>query len=193
MSAGNTFLSGGPMIRLTVDGQPIGSTINLPGNGGTVEVEASADSIFPIHTLQIIQAGEVVATTEENNGSHKLRLKAQVKVDKHSWIAARCGGPEYAQAVPHYDGWRRGIIAHTSPIYIAVGEEWWMFDPETANYMLTLIEGGLSYIQQSARHYEHGTTTHHHGEADHIEYLSRPFQEAREAIHQRMHKLGIPH
>ena len=193
MSAGNTFLSGGPMIRLTVDGQPIGSTINLPGNGGTVEVEASADSIFPIHTLQIIQAGEVVATTEENNGSHQLRIKVQVKVDKHSWIAARCGGPEYVQAVPHYDGWRRGIIAHTSPIYIAVGEEWWMFDPETANYMLTLIEGGLSYIQQSVRHYEHGTTTHHHGEDDHIEYLSRPFQEAREAIHQRMHKLGIPH
>lgn len=193
MSAGNTFLSGGPMIRLTVDGQPIGSTINLPGNGGTVEVEASADSIFPIHTLQIIQAGEVVATTEENNGSHQLRIKAQVKVDKHSWIAARCGGPEYVQAVPHHDGWRRGIIAHTSPIYIAVGGEWWMFDPETANYMLTLIEGGLSYIQQSVRHYEHGTTTHHHGEDDHIEYLSRPFQEAREAIHQRMHKLGIPH
>lgn len=193
MSRGNTFLSGGPMIRLTVDGQPIGSTINLPGNGGTVEVEASAESIFPIHTLQIIQAGEVVATTEENNGSHKLQIKAHVKVDKHSWIAARCGGPEYVQAIPHHDGWRRGIIAHTSPIYLAVGGEWWMFDPETANYMLTLIEGGLSYIQQSARHYEHGTTTHHHGEDNHIEYLSRPFQEAREAIHQRMHKLGIPH
>ncbi len=193
MSAGNTFLSGGPIIRLTVDGQPIGSTINLPGNGGTVEVEASADSIFPIHTLQIVQAGEVVASTEENNGSHKLSLKANIKVDKHSWIAARCGGPNYAQAIPHHDGWRRGIIAHTSPVYIAVGGEWWMFDPETANYMLTLIEGGLSYVQQSARHYEPGSTTHHHGEDNHLEYLSRPFQEARDAIHKRMHKLGIPH
>lgn len=193
MSAGNTFLSGGPIIRLTVDGQPIGSTINLPGNGGTVEVEASADSIFPIHTLQIVQAGDVVATVEESNGSHNMSIKAKLIVDKHSWIAARCGGPNYAQAIPHHDGWRRGIIAHTSPIYIAVGEEWWMFDAETANYMLTLIEGGLSYIQQSARHYESGTTTHHHGEDDHIAYLSRPFQEAREAIHRRMHKFGIPH
>ena len=68
-----------------------------------------------------------------------------------------------------------------------------MFDPETANYMLTLIEGGLSYIQQTARHHEHGTVTHHHGEDDHLEFLSRPFQEAREAIHRRMHQLGIPH
>ena len=193
MRAGNTFLSGGPMIRLTVDGQPIGSTINLPGNGGTVEVEASADSIFPIHTLQIVQAGEVVASTEENEGVHQLSLKANLNVDKHSWLAARCGGPNYAQAVPHHDGWRRGIIAHTSPIYIAVGSEWWMFDPETANYMLTLIEGGLSYIRQTARHHEPGTVTHHHGEHDHLEFLSRPFQEARKAIHRRMHQLGIPH
>ena len=193
MRAGNTFLSGGPMIRLTVNGQPIGSTINLPGNGGTVSVEASADSIFPIHSLQIVQGGEVVADTAENSGTHQLRLKANLKVDKHSWIAARCGGPNYVQAVPHHDGWRRGIIAHTSPIYIAVGGEWWMFDADTANYMLTLIEGGLSYIKQSARHHEPGTVTHHHGEPDHLEFLSRPFVEAREAIHRRMHQLGIPH
>ena len=193
MKAGNTFLSGGPMIRLTVDGQPIGSTINLPGNGGTVEVEASADSIFPIHTLQIVQAGKVVASTEDKNGSRQLRLKANLKIDKHSWIAARCGGPGYAQAVPHHDGWGRGIIAHTSPVYIAVGEEWWMFDPQTANYMLTLIEGGLSYIRERARHHHPGTVTHHHAEEDHLEFLSRPFNQAREAIHRRMHQLGIPH
>lgn len=193
MSAGNTFLSGGPMIRLTVDGQPVGSTINLPGNGGTVEVEASADSIFPIHTLQIVQEGKVVASTEDKNGARQLRLKANLKVDKHSWIAARCGGPGYAQAVPHHDGWGRGIIAHTSPVYLAVGGEWWMFDPETANYMLTLIEGGLSYIRERARHHHPGTVTHHHGEEDHLEFLSRPFNQAREAIHRRMHQLGIPH
>ena len=193
MSAGNTFLSGGPMIRLTVDGQPVGSTINLPGNGGTVEVEASADSIFPIHTLQIVQAGKVVASTEDKNGARQLRLKANLKIDKHSWIAARCGGPGYAQAVPHHDGWGRGIIAHTSPVYLAVGGEWWMFDPETANYMLTLIEGGLSYIRERARHHHPGTVTHHHGEEDHLEFLSRPFNQAREAIHRRMHQLGIPH
>ncbi len=193
MRAGNTFLSGGPMIRMTVNGEPIGSTIHLPGNGGTVEVETSADSIFPIHTLEILQAGRVIASTAEKNGTRQLRLKANVKVDKHSWIAARCGGPTYAQAVPHHDGWGRGIIAHTSPVYIAVGGEWWMFDSETANYMLTLIEGGLSYIQRTARHHEPGTITHHHGEDDHLEFLSRPFQQAREAIHRRMHQLGIPH
>ena len=35
--------------------------------------------------------------------------------------------------------------------------------------------------------------THHHGEADHLAYLERPFLEAQAAIHQRMHQLGIAH
>ncbi len=193
LRAGNTFLSGGPMIRLTVDGQPIGSTINLLGNGGTVEVEASAESIFPIHTLELVQGGKVVASTAEQNGARMLRLKTALRIDKHTWLAARCGGPGYAQAVPHHDGWRRGIIAHTSPVYIAVGGEWWMFDSEAANYMLTLVEGGLSYIRKTARHHRPGTVTHHHGEDDHLAFLERPFMEAKEAIHRRMHQLGIPH
>ena len=29
----------------------------LPGNGGTLHIEASAESILPIHTLQLVQQG----------------------------------------------------------------------------------------------------------------------------------------
>jgi|GEM_PF-3430942 len=28
---------------------------------------------------------------------------------------------------------------------------------------------------------------------DHVGYLEKPFHEAAEAIHRRMHRLGIPH
>ena len=51
----------GDVLRFTVNGQPIGSTVRLTGNGGTVELEASAESILPIHTLQIVRQGRVVA------------------------------------------------------------------------------------------------------------------------------------
>ena len=193
LKAGNTFLSGGPIIRLSIDGQPIGSTISLPGNGGTVEVSASCQSIFPIHSLEIIKNGEVVDRVENANGLKELCLDSKITCDSHSWIAARCGGPNYSQATPHLDSWRRGIIAHTSPIYIAVGGEWWMFDLEAANYMITLAEGGISYIRNTARHYDPDHTTHHHNEVDHLAFLERPFQEAIQAIHKRMHNLGIPH
>ena len=193
LKAGNTFLSGGPIIRLSVNGEPIGSTINLKGNGGTIEVSASCQSIFPIYSLEIVKNGEVIDRVEDLNGQKSLTLNCSINCDRHSWVIARCGGPNYPQAISHYDGWSRGIIAHTSPIYIAVGGEWWMFDLETANYMITLAEGSLSYIRNTARHYNPSQTTHHHGEQNHLEFLERPFQEAIQALHQRMHDLGVPH
>jgi hypothetical protein len=170
----------------------MGDTVRLSGNGGTVEIEASARSILPIHTLQVVQQGQVVASTEEKNGAHELRLKTALKVDGHTWLAARCAGPGYT-AVNHHDGWARGIMAHTSPVYVACGGDYQLFDPEAAQYMLTLLDGGLSYIHQRSRQHAPGTVDHHHGEANHEAFLSRPFQEAQQAIHRRMHELGIAH
>ena len=191
VARGRTFHSGGPIIHLTVEGNHIGDTVQLSGPG-TVEVEAWAESIFPIHTLEIVQGGRVVASTEDRVGTRRLALKAKVKVEGHTWLAARCGGPNYT-SISHHDSWGRGIFAHTSPIYIACGGEWWMFDKDAAQYMLTLIDGCLTYIRETAALHKRGTTTHHHGEDDHIAYLERPFLEAHEAIHRRMHQLGIPH
>ena len=68
-----------------------------------------------------------------------------------------------------------------------------MFDQETATYMLTLVDGCVEYIRNASRLHTEETVTHHHGEPDHQEYLERPFLEAREAIHKRMHQLGVPH
>ena len=118
---GRTFISGGPILHFTVDGREVGDIVQLSG-AGTVEVEAWAESILPIYRLEIVQAGKVVASTESQDGTRRLELKDKLKVDGHTWLAARCGGPGYF-ANPHYDTWRRGIFAHTSPIYVASGGE----------------------------------------------------------------------
>ncbi len=190
---GRTFLSGGPMIDLAVNGAQIGDTINLPGNGGAVEVHAKAESIFPLSTLQILKNGKVVASTENTAGTRGLELRESIEVDAHSWIAARCGGMPYFGDQAHHDGWRRGAFAHTSPVYVAVNGDWWMFDKEAAQYMLTLIDGSVEHIRNSAAHYEPGAVTHHHHHHDHQEFLEEPFHEAAAAIHRRMHELGIAH
>lgn len=192
LKAGETFISGGPLLRFRVEGQPIGSTIQLPGNGGTVEVHAQADSILPIYTLEIVKNGEVVARSEQAEGARSLKLRVSLPIERHSWVAARCGGPGYS-AVRHHDGWRRGVMAHTSPVYIAVGEPWWMFDVGTAQYLLTLLNGGLEYIRRRAPQWPAGRVTHHHGQSDHQLFLEEPFQQAIAALHRRMHALGIPH
>ena len=188
---GRTFMSGGPLLWLTVEGREPGEEIRI-GAGATLEVEATVRSIFPVHSLQIVEGGKVVAETVSAKGSRMLSLNEHLKVSGDGWLAARCAGPSY-QARPHYDARQRGVMAHTSPIYL-IGEGGVRPQAkETFNYMLTLISGSLDYIRQRSPQYPDQTSTHFHGKSVHLAELERPFKEAIEAVHQRMHGLGISH
>lgn len=191
--AGRTFLSAGPMLSFSVGGAQLGDTLTLPAGGGTLEIEALATSIFPIHTLEIVQGGRVIAATTEPQGARRLTLRATVKIEANTWLAARCGGPRYYEMARFRDCWQRGMFAHTSPIYVAVGGDWALFDQQAARYMLTLIEGSLAYIRNTAAHEPPGSVTHHHGEQDHMAFLERPFHEAAALLHRRLHALGLEH
>jgi hypothetical protein len=193
LRAGRTFLSGGALIWLEVEGQGPGDTLNVKP-GATIEVTAQAQSIFPLGALEVVLGGEVVAATEtveQGEGLHTLQLKARIRVSGDGWLAARCAGRGYT-AVPHFDSWRRGIMAHTSPVYISTGEPA-PVQAATFDYMLTAIEGSLSYIRTLSPQHRPAWTTHHHGQADHLAYLEQPFLEAREALHRRLHALGLHH
>lgn len=182
---GRTFLSAGPIIHLSVDGKEVGDIIRMSGPG-TVEIEAWAESNLPINTLQIVQAGKVVASTESRHGTRRLHLKERIRVDGHTWLAARTGGPGYFDGLVYHDIWSRGMFAHTSPIYIACKEDWWMFDHKHAEYMMTLIEGGLGYIRERSGQHSHGNVTHQHGQSDHMAYLEAPFWEAHKMVADRL-------
>jgi hypothetical protein len=187
LRAGRTFHSGGPLLRFSVDGHEIGDTVELPAGGGTVAVEASVESIFPVHTLQLVRDGEVVAAVSARaSGSGRLTLRDRVRIDRHSWLAVRAGGPEYWDSAPHFDSWRRPIFAHTSPIYVAVGGPWQPFDPDVARAMLQLIDGALGYVLDLSPQADPARITHHHGEADHAAFLARPYLEARAAVQRRL-------
>jgi hypothetical protein len=190
---GRTFMTAGPIIRIAVEDSIVGDTLRLPPGGGTVEVHAWAESIFPIHTLQLVERGRVIASAESSAGTRRLELRERVKLTQSGWLAARAGGPDYEIALRHRDVWQRGIIAHTSPIYVTCDGGAELFDGATAEYMLTLIDGSLTHIRRNTLQFPPGTTTHWHGSEDHFAALEAPFLEAREAIHRRLHRLGIPH
>jgi hypothetical protein len=179
--AGRTFLSGGPIIQLAVDGHGIGDTVQLSGPG-TVQVEAWAESIFPLASLEILVGGRVVASTERAEGPRsRLALSEPVRVSAHSWVVARCRGA----GGNHLDEWGRPVFAHTSPVYLAVGGEWAPRDEEAGRYLVTLVEGGLEYVRHTAVYHPAGTVTHHHGLDDHAGYIEAPFQEALAALKAR--------
>ena len=186
---GRTFMTAGPIMHFKVNGQDIGDTVEIAGPG-TVEVEAVAESVVPIHRLDVIQEGRVVATAESAEPTRRLEIKESILVVGHTWLAARAGSPTY-YGDPDYDALDRGIYAHTGPTYVACGGEWWMFDEDVARHMLDVIEGDLVYIREVSGQAAADLITHPHPDDDHIAYLSRPFIEAREAILQRAQKAGV--
>jgi hypothetical protein len=182
---GRTFLSGGPLLEFGADGAQIGDTLQLPAGGGTVSVVATARSTLPVHSLQVIHNGEIVAQTDSPSGGRELSLHAEVRLDRHGWLCARVGGPNYAP-MAHHDTWSRGVFAHTSPIYVAVGDDWSMADRDGLQYLLTLVEGGLAYVGDLAPRRPSDRVLHHHGEADHQAFLERPFLQAQAALRARL-------
>ena len=60
-----------------------------------------------------------------------------------------------------------------------------MTDPDGIRYMRTLVEGAREYVRHTAVRRSDHLTTHHHGEADHLAWLERPFTEALSALEER--------
>jgi hypothetical protein len=176
--AGRTFLSGGPLVTLSVDGSEPGGTVELSGPG-TVSVHATARGIFPLRRLEIVRNGEVVARAEAN-GERRVGISEELPIDGHSWIACRAFGADY-----HLDDWGRPVFAHTSPVYVACGGDWTMTDPDGLRYIRTLVEGARDYVRHTAVRRSDQVTTHHHGETDHLTWLERPFDEALRALDRR--------
>ena len=176
--SGRTFLSMGPLLTLSVDGDEPGGTVRLSGPG-TVSVRATVRSIFPLRSLEIVRNGEVVARAEANGG-RQADISEELRIDGNSWIACRAFGAGY-----HLDDWGRRVAAHTSPVYVACGGEWTMTNPEGLRYIRTLVEGAREYVRHTAVRRSDQFTTHHHGEANHLAWLERPFAEALRALDER--------
>jgi hypothetical protein len=171
---GNTFITSGPLLLFKADGHAAGEEISLGAGGGTIEVKADAQSSIPIHRIEIVWNGKVVATHEESSGSHAMRVQERIRVDGPGWLAARC-----SSRVPYAEC---RIAAHTSPVYVtAPGED--LFSAPAAGYILTLIDGAELWARNLATRTDPAT----------LSRVLSVFTSARETLHRRMHDHGIPH
>ena len=138
--AGRTFTSSGPLIDLRVEGKRPGDAVALPARGGQVEVEAWAESVLPFHELQVVCNGQVVAAESAESGGLRRCIKTKVTLAGSGWIAARC-----VSRLKLWHTWPVNVAAHTSPVYLVAGGQE-LFSPSDATYMLTLLEGGLTWL-----------------------------------------------
>jgi hypothetical protein len=139
--AGRTYSTTGPLLELTVEGRRIGETIRLPAGGGRLQVEALAESAWPLGRIEIVQNGRPVASESSRLGGKKIAVSAKLSVSGSGWIAARCSGAQQTPA-----GY---MAAHTSPIYVLCGRQK-AFDGPALEHMLNLTRGGIEYLETLA-------------------------------------------
>ena len=142
-----------------------------------MEVHAEAKSFVPIHRMDIVLNGQVVASREHREGVREMSLKEKVRVKGPAWLAARCGS-----LTERTTRWNFRISAHTSPVYLCVaGQE--LFSVPVASYMLTLIDGAQSWVESLAIQ----------PDPERLERVRKVFEHARAKLHSRLHQHGIEH
>ncbi len=142
--AGKTVTTSGPILTFTADGQVPGDEIKIGRGGGTVHVEVSAISTSPIHTLDIVFNGRVIASESASGGALSLSLSEDIQIEGSGWLAARCGSENVAWHV-----WPVNMNAHTSPVYVVEqGSE--LFQQSAGEHLITVMQGGLEWLDTLA-------------------------------------------
>jgi hypothetical protein len=103
---GHTFVTNGPMLEFTVNGQIPGAVIHSrPGDRLSIKAAAHGNAVLPRH-LEVIEQGAVIREAKAASQQGKeLSVEFTIPVQHSTWIAARCYG------------------AHTTPVYVKIGEE----------------------------------------------------------------------
>ncbi len=133
---GETFVTYGPLVEFSVEGQPAGSAVGMTETGGTVDVVWNAASVtLPMSRVDLIVNGEI-------RESRQLEPWADdgtwsVSVDRSSWIALLIRG--------HYDDQPEMIAAHTSPVRVEVEGSRFAAAADALT-ILEQIEGALAFI-----------------------------------------------
>ena len=133
--------------------------------------------MVPFQRLELVLNGEVVASEVAHDGAYRASVSLPLHVPGSAWLAARC-----TSDTPRWIGSPRPVAAHTSPVYVVAGGAD-LFSPSDATYMLTLLEGGLTWLD----------TLSIPADAERHAANRRVFEGAREALHQRLHARGQPH
>lgn len=112
---GKLFVTNGPLLSLTVNGNGIGSELNI-GRGGNLKIEASVHlnpEIDKLDKIELIQQGKVIAQVKAVNGEQVLELTHNVNAVKGSWFVIRATGK------------REQILAYSAPVYVEVTGNGW--------------------------------------------------------------------
>lgn len=168
--AGRTFVTNGPLLVFTVNGQDPGAALELPSAAANVRVRAEATSLVPFHRLEIVHNGAVVAHAEATGSPAHAAVETAMAITEPGSLAARCWGP-------YQEGNEDWVGAQTSPVYVRIDGRPPRPDAATAAPLLAKLDAMLEWVAREAR-----CPTDHDRRR-----LAAVFEAAKEEVLRRLH------
>lgn len=114
---GRTYVTNGPFLEATVNGQPMGSELRLEA-GAPLSVVAAAKmnpEIEPLVRLELVVLGDVVQQAPVVPGEDRVQLEITLVADRSLWLAVRAYGV-------NAERWYT-TVAHSAPFYVIVDDQ----------------------------------------------------------------------
>jgi hypothetical protein len=113
LKKGESFVTNGPMLELTIDRKGLGSVLTLD-QGSKLAVKAHARSQFPLAKVELLYNGEAIAKLPLAKDDLSAKFDDSIVVDHSGWLALRATGPGNPNSPAP------SLFAHTAPIYVEV-------------------------------------------------------------------------
>jgi len=140
---GEMFVTNGPLLSLSVNGERIGSSVQLPEGGGTVRVSGSVHAFAPIEAPQLLIGGRAIALQAEMEAAEetyedslylRVTFSRDIRVTRSDWITLQAFSNEAYHPIDDIF-----LQSTTNPVWVLVGE-----DPvrssESAEYFIHWID-----------------------------------------------------
>lgn len=95
LGAGRSFVTTGPMLMATVNGEHPGHAFRQTSGARSYVVKGSVISEQPLETIEFVVNGQSVRKItspgqRNDTGAYETKIVSEIKVDGGSWIALRC-------------------------------------------------------------------------------------------------------
>jgi hypothetical protein len=128
LRAGRSFVTSGPMLEFTVNGEEPGATLKL-GEKPTVRVKGVARSQFPLTKAEVVHNGRVIATATLSDEKLTATIDKEIVIDGPGWIAYRANG------AGTIDTPTSALNAHSNPIYVEIAGKSYQSPDEAAAFL----------------------------------------------------------
>ena len=142
VAQGKVFISGGPLIELTVNDKGVGETIRLPKEGGLVRVRAVLSAPHELKHFQLVKNGSSLTIGSINKSEGRINrwvIEREVHFDNSGWLTAWGKGPKIVTQ-------KIDAMAHSGVIKILVGQQA-IESSEDAKTLIELFQKRASWYQ----------------------------------------------